>query len=201
MAEDTKLKALLKDRKIAILGVLVCVFAVSLTYRLLHPFRQGRVSELTYAPGDAHAGVRKKVVQGAARPSQDRMVKLELFEHPPTPSGKVVRNPFFEPRAAPKPDKTKRNKAADAAKPVKTVPPIVAKREQVKKDLSRFKSFGYLDDGSDRVLFLERGKSILVVRKGDRIDGKYLVKEITEKRLTLRAQNIDEDVHIDLKGQ
>ena len=56
------------------------------------------------------------------------------------------------------------------------------------------------DNDGERILFLERGKQILVIRKGDRIYGKYIVKEITQKELTLTALNINEDIHIDLSG-
>ena len=75
------------------------------------------------------------------------------------------------------------------------------KRQKVKKDLSLFRSFGYLEESNgERFLFLEKGKRIMVIRKGDRIDGKYIVKDITEKKLTLTAISINEDVHIDLGG-
>jgi hypothetical protein len=69
---------------------------------------------------------------------------------------------------------------------------------QVEQELNDFKSFGYLESSKGITLFLERGKQILVVRKGDRIDGKYIVKDITSKELTLTAMAINEDIHIDI---
>ena len=49
-----------------------------------------------------------------------------------------------------------------------------------------------------KTLFLERGKDIFIIKEGDRIDDKYLIKEITETMLTLRAEEIDEDIHLDI---
>jgi hypothetical protein len=60
--------------------------------------------------------------------------------------------------------------------------------------------FGYYEGLGHMKLFVERGREILVISEGDKIDGKYLVKKIGNTQLTLRAENIGEDVHIDLSG-
>jgi len=40
----------------------------------------------------------------------------------------------------------------------------------------------------------------MLVRKGDRIEGKYLVKEITKNELTMTVIPGNEIVHIDISG-
>jgi len=71
---------------------------------------------------------------------------------------------------------------------------------RVEYELSSFRSFGYMERGGERILFLEKGKQIMLVRKGDTIEGKYLVKEITKNELTLTVIPGNESVHIDLSG-
>ncbi|MBW2018089.1 MAG: hypothetical protein JRJ01_14835 [Deltaproteobacteria bacterium] len=68
----------------------------------------------------------------------------------------------------------------------------------MEEDLSTFRTFGYLDRDNERILFLEHGNDILVIKEGDWIEGKYLVKEISKDRLTLWAKNIKENVFVDL---
>ena len=46
------------------------------------------------------------------------------------------------------------------------------------------------------VQYYRRGKEVLVVRKGDRIDGKYTVEDITDQTVTLKARQLDEPLYI-----
>jgi hypothetical protein len=39
-----------------------------------------------------------------------------------------------------------------------------------------------------------------LVRKGDRINGKYFVENITDQRVVLKAEKINEPVYIDISG-
>ena len=77
--------------------------------------------------------------------------------------------------------------------------PMEAKKKlNTEQELSQFKAFGYLENIDGITLFIEKGKQILVVREGDRIDGRYLVKNITKKELTMTAMDINKDIHIAL---
>jgi hypothetical protein len=58
--------------------------------------------------------------------------------------------------------------------------------------------FGFYRSKGETVIFLERENEILVVREGDRIDGKYLVKRIEKETMILRAEQLQEDFRIDL---
>jgi len=37
-----------------------------------------------------------------------------------------------------------------------------------------------------------------VIHEGDKIEGKYQIKKITEKQITLYAEQFDEIVHLDM---
>ena len=193
------MQAILKNRKKLILIVSLLIFAGALVYRITHPFKQERVKELTYTGRETRVPVKKEYTQGnqIMKPvPEENLVKLDLLMNPPKHSRKISKNIFTGQKII---DEKPINKTAVKDEiPQKTVPVTVDKKRQVENDLSKFKSFGYLERNGERTLFLERGKQILAIRKGDKIDGKYIVKDITEKELTITALSINEDVHIDL---
>ena len=84
------------DRKKIIMVVLVIIFLISLVYRIMHPFRQESVTELTYVgdrvvvkaiKGDSGLSGQKASEEGAK-------VRIDLFLNPPRHKGKVIRNVF-----------------------------------------------------------------------------------------------------------
>ena len=186
------------DRKKIILVVLVAIFCISLIYRIMHPFMQESVAELTY--------VGKRVVVKSIKRTSDHpgekasnagtKVLLDLFLSPPKHKGKVIRN-VFEATMAKKsmqPKGTaKKNEQQNAAL---TVPKEENPIASAKQDISRFNVFGMFESKDEKVVFLERGKEVLVVRKGDRIDGKYTVEDITDQTVTLKARQLDEPLYI-----
>lgn len=186
------------DRKKIIMVVLVVVFLISLVYRIMHPFKQESVTELTY--------VGKRVVvksikttadrSGAKASIGERKVLLDLFMNPPRHKSKVIRNVFEATtvkKTTPPPDTAKEKERQKTA-------PAIPKEENTlasaKQALSRFNVFGMFERGDEKVVFLERGKEVLVVRKGDRIDGKYFVEKITDQKVTLKARQLNERVYI-----
>lgn len=195
------MNTIFKDRKKIILIIALCIFAASLIYRITHPYRQERVAELTYTGQRLQIPKKDQAQQVKVSSHKEDLVRLDLFFNPPVRSRKVSKNIFSDQKMIPK-------VSEDTAmtEPIEEIaedntPVVTDKRAQVENDLSQFKSFGYMEDNDgERILFLERGKQILVIRKGDRIYGKYIVKEITQKELTLTALNINEDIHIDLSG-
>jgi hypothetical protein len=188
-----------QGRKKTVLAVCACLFAASLTYRILNPYEQKTVTQLTFTGKPVRSPVAKRAGARSTAAKAKEGVLIDLFLSPPPHSGKVQKNVFFlqksrEPEnrvaAAPPIQKPVASPAAPAS--------VMDKRLKVQEELSRFKSFGFMQQGNQRILFLERGKDIFVIRVGDRIDGKYLVKSITEKALIIRAESIDEDVRIEL---
>jgi hypothetical protein len=187
---------LLKNKKKIILLVSVCIFAVSLIYRVTHPYKQTRVDALTYSGDKSRVRNSKVISKDVTISVETPLVKLDLFLNPPVHSREQRKNIFLgqgiiaeDRNLSDKAeiDQTSENKAA----------PTTAEN-QIEDDLSSFRSFGYMESNGERLLFLERGKQIMVVRKGDRIEGKYLVKDITKEELTLTVISNNESVHIDL---
>ncbi|MBC2695639.1 MAG: hypothetical protein HF982_10275 [Desulfobacteraceae bacterium] len=190
------------DRKKKILAILAVIFVISLVYRIMNPFKQEKVTVLKYTESHRQKTTRKSIsTKTKKKSSSSSYVMLDLFTTPPKHSDKVIKNIFFKKKPAEK------KILIDSKYNMKTeVLTIEDPVEKIKKELSKFRIFGSYESGDEIVLFLERGKQIIVIHKGDRIDGKYLVEKITKQLVTLSTDNIDEKLHIrsplsDLKSQ
>jgi len=188
------------ERKKIILFLLLTLLAGSIIYRVQHPFEQKRVSRLNYGNSKASPLARadqtprgkdgRRVSGGAS------LSDIKLFLDPVKHSGVVIRDPFFEKEiqvkhAAPSPVPTPTS-STQWPKPVED--PV----QKVKRELSQFRVFGSFESNGETVLFMERGRDILVVRKGDWIDGRFQLKDISSHSISIWASEIGEDVHIAL---
>jgi hypothetical protein len=185
------------DRNKKILYALVILLGLSLAYRIFHPFQQKEVASLKYRNG-VQGQTSRKIPENRTNPHRAPSVKLSLLEKPAQRSRDVLRNPFFEEKPvapAKQLDPTPNRSEPEPARPAPPDP-----METVNRELGQMKVFGYYEGPGDTKLFIERGREILVLSEGDKIDGKYLVKEIGNTRVTLRAEHIGQDVHIDLSG-
>lgn len=198
MAKGSNTGSIGRDRKKTLLAVLACIFVLSLTYRLLNPYEQKRVKNLTFTGEKAPAAGRKKPSANFDLRSGDLSIRLDLLTDRRIHSGTVQKNLFFEETTVPVKEKPVDIIKAPPKETEKPISHLENKRLQIQQELSDFKTFGFLELNNEKTLFLERGKDIFIIRKGDRVNGKYLVKEISESMLTLRAEEINEDVHIDI---
>lgn len=189
-----------------LLAVLLLFMAVTVIYRFLNPVRQERVASLTYT------GAPK--ASAAETAEQDRIGDFQamvgLMEAPPVHPGDVISGHFFQTMSAPSPPPQASESESESPPELPLdlesetldalpAPAPETPESRVHRDLSRLKVLGLYASGRDRAVFFQRNKQTLVVRKGDRIDGKYLVTEITADAITLEAEHLKEKVHIDLK--
>lgn len=167
-----------RNQKILI-GLLVTL-AIALAYRLTNPFEQETVDRLTYARATKVAPAK---VEGTSQ--HQAQVRLDLFRSPPQSSVTLQRD-LFRPPSASKPS------GEENMKPTAPAPKLRPKndREKIQEHFQRFKAFGSYQHGEKIYLFLERGKQVLVVGRGDRIDGKYEITEVTEKSATISAEGL-----------
>ncbi len=189
------------DRKKQLLIFLGIIFAISLVYRLLHPFRQQTVEELTYT-GERPAAVEvEKVIsyqEAMGFSDVKRNVMIDLFFNAPHHSANVMKDIFSD-----KSSGLTRTTSNIAAVSKDTAGKVAMSQKktplaQMYQDLSQLKVFGIYEDGSEKVLFLENEKGVTLVRKGDRIDGKYHVKNITDLSLIIRSEKLHMNVSYDI---
>jgi len=191
------MKELFRDKKKIILGLLILVFAVSLVYRVTHPYRQQKVDRLTYTGGKSETPKKVSNLKEAdVSTVEEPLVILDMFYEPSAHSREQTRNIFSMEedieKASALPDQNRVDQTAvDNALTMEV-------ENSIEDDLSSFRTFGYMETGKERILFLEKGEQIILIRKGDRIEGKYLVEDITKNELSLRVISNNEKVHIDL---
>ncbi|MBW2094080.1 MAG: hypothetical protein JRI80_04255, partial [Deltaproteobacteria bacterium] len=180
-----------------ILSLLVIIFVASLAYRMTHPYRQQKVPRLTYSGSRKRVIVKKNTAKGDDEVLKCPEVLMGLFAKSQHHHGEVIHDPFFRPEAkAPREIKP----PVEVAKPPEETskPPGEDPRVRAQRELSSFRVFGSCQGNGTNMLFLERGKDIFIVRPGDKIDGKYLVRSINGNSLEVWAEEIQEDIHIDL---
>ena len=68
-------------------------------------------------------------------------------------------------------------------------PPVVPESPEavMQRDLAQFTFVGFLDKERKKTIFLSKNKEIFLVKKGERIAGKYEAAAITDEALTIRA--------------
>ncbi len=158
------------DNKQKLLIGLVVVLALVLTYRLANPFRQETVAKLTYGRTNRiPAGSADASGSHAASPPTKIMTALLTT---PTPLEQMTfRDPFRRPTPkamASPPEQTLKQPESRTQSP----------EQHAKEALGRFKTFGAYTQGDRTSLFLQRGKQVLVVKVGDRIDGRFTIEAI-----------------------
>ena len=70
---------------------------------------------------------------------------------------------------------------------------------EIIKDLISYRFYGTYKSEDKRAIFLVRNKLVLVASIGDRIDGKYLIEDIQDNYIRLKALDLNEIIHIDIR--
>ncbi len=171
---------------------LVLFLVVLLTYRVFNPYRQKTVSKLTYARTTKISPTSLKDPYGT-NTQRPTTVMTALFKDPPRVVAATLRDPFRKAVSSP---------PARTTKPVNLKPQPPPQRsalEQAKERLSRFKVFGSFSQGGRASLFLQRGKQVLVISAGDRLDGKFKIESINGHSAVVSTSDIEEpfDFHFE----
>lgn len=182
------------NRQRALLAALIAVFACSLVYSFLRMPRQKRVEKLTYQPGMTAQPV--KSVQN--RDSDGVRVRLDLLERTQSgmPSGgRNIFQPIFAteikkssvPLPPPPPPPLPEMRLPPPSIQVQAPPPQIIEPTPLQRDLATFTFLGFLKKENRKTIFLSNGKEIFVVKKGDKISGKYDVTSLTDEALTISS--------------
>lgn len=191
------------NRQKVALTVLLAIFACSLVISYLRMPRQKSVEKLTYVSG-MKVPVAKQA-QGSAR-EEDR-VHLELLDRRPSAGVNVKRNIFGNlfaevkkpiiPLPPPPPPPVKPPVAVEPPKDVPP-PPMVVEPTPLQREMARFTFLGFLKKDNRKTIFLTNDKEIFVVKKGDKILGKYDVTSLTEEALTISSMQDGGEIIIPL---
>ena len=185
-----------------ILAFLLIALAVSVIYRVTHPFKQEQVDALTFDGKKHIKRTSDNTVDGFRTSPTD--ILLNLINTPLNHSGRVVKNIFTAVSSA-------HEGAGKAVNEIRKqdmattdeVNPKDNGIDSAKKngdELSNFKVFGMYENEQDKVIFLERGKDILALREGDIVDGKFKIQTISSKMVTITTKHSDRPLIIDMNG-
>lgn len=188
------------NRQRAILAALLILFACSIVYSVLRMPKQERVAKLTYQPGMTAKPLKADQVSEA----DAARVRLDLLERGAGTLPGGGRNIFHTLFAAGS-KKTLIPLPPPPPPPERIVePPPVASAPQVieptpmQREMATFTFLGFLKKDNRKTIFLSNDKEIFVVKKGDKISGKYDVTALTEEAITITSVSSGGEIVIPL---
>lgn len=184
-----------------ILIVLLGVLFIAIIYRILNPYRQPTVAKLKYTgKADRDKTPSHAIRLDEKRLTADQTVLIDLLVNPPRHSDKTVKDMFVL-------SKTPAVQAEEIVADPKTSgtaeSPLVEKPDpyaQINEAIRQFTIFGIYERNKEKVVFLEKGKDVLMVREGDRIDGKYLIERITDQEVVFKVEELNAPITINIQG-
>lgn len=178
------------NRQRLVLTICLGLFVCSLLYAFLRMPRLKTVEKLKYVPG---------MTTEAARAPQNKdadtvRVRLDLLD---SKKGRVFsggKNIFYGIFMEP-PKKTILPLPLPPPPPPVIPPPplpvpsqpVVVEPTPLQREMATFTFLGFLKKDNRKTIFLSNGKEIFLVKKGDKIAGKYDVTSLTEETLTISS--------------
>lgn len=198
------------NRQRLILFVLAILLVLAVVWSYSARPRQKTVSTLKYPPvqkGGAVAPPAKPASGGAsdgrilalAVPQQDQMsfkgYRRNIFKPVFVDEVKLTKQKAvaLKPPAVALPVPPPKSAPPEPAQPV----PVIAARPE-SAPLARFTFLGFLKKDAQRTIFLAKDKDIILVKKGDKIAGRYEASSITDQALTLVVSDTGDEIVIPL---
>jgi len=188
------------SKKHIIFIIAVVFLTVSIIYRLLNPFVQPEVNTLTFT-GE------KDLKTGKAEHAELKAEKLELqtpvlkFLNKPEVSAKVYKD-LFSTYKPPNKLAKKKKSSVNVDEEVQKGQEFEIKKEsiqEVKEYISSYRVYGTYNSKNTKAVFLAKSRLVLVAKIGDRLDGKYLIDDIQENYIKIRALELNETIHLDMR--
>ncbi len=178
------------NRQKLVLAVLFLVLAGALVYSYVRMPRQKTVDKLTFTTGMV-ATPRSKPT-GA---SLENRLRLDMLDQVANRLSGIRRNifkPIFSeevkdiklPPFPPPPPPPVKAVVAPPPPPVVTSAPVIVPTP-VQMDMAKFTFLGFMKKDNKKTIFLSSNKEIFLVKKGDKVAGKYEVANITDEALTI----------------
>jgi hypothetical protein len=191
------------NRQRLILFILVTIFAIAAVWSFTAIPRPKTVDRLTYPPG-VQTKPSPPVAQKSVREAYDgRMLNIILLEKE-QPEYKGYHRNIFKPIFV---DEQKLLKQKAAAIKPPQLPPVQSQKaapvapvapQPESAPLARFTFLGFLKKDAQRTIFLSKDKDIILVKKGDKVAGRYEATTITDQALTLLVTDTGGEIVIPL---
>lgn len=190
------------NRQRAILAALLILFAGSIVYSVLRMPKLEKVAKLTYQPG--MTAKPPKADQGSE--ADVARVRLDLLERGVGTLPGGGRNIFHSLFAAgskrtliplPPPPPPPPPERIVEPPPVASTPQVI-EPTPLQREMATFTFLGFLKKDNRKTIFLSNDKEIFVVKKGDKISGKYDVTALTEEAITITSVSSGGEIVIPL---
>lgn len=195
------------NRQRLILFVLAILFVVAVIWSYTAIPRYKTVSTIKRSPGKQVKTTAPPAKSTSGTTVDNRVLKLALLEQGQA-SFKGYRRNIFKPLFVDELKLAKQKAVAVMSQslippnkpvqiePAQPVAPVVA--QPVTVPLARFTFLGFLKKDAQRTIFLAKDKDIILVKKGDKIAGRYEASSITDQALTLRVSDTGDEIVIPL---
>ena len=182
------------NRQRLILAVFLGLFFCSLLYSYVRMPRQKTVDKLKYVTGMT-API---ATAAAAKDADNARLRLDLLDARPGRSSTGGKNIFYGifaepakkavlPLPLPPPPPPVLKPQLSVPLEVKPPVPAVAEPTVLQREMATFTFLGFLLKENRKTIFLSNGKEIFLVKKGDKIAGKYAVTALTDEALTIAS--------------
>lgn len=191
------------NRRHLVLFIALLLLAATVGYRLMNPFVQPEVKQLTYT--GKQQTISGKQENGPVKTSKLTPVEdtVSWFLNKPDLTAKVHQDLFaaYQP-PLPKSPPQEENLTAENDTPDDMSPLDAIKEDPIQKAkeyVASYKFYGSYKSRTTRAIFLARDKLVLVAKKGDRLNGKFQIDDIQDNHIRIKALDLNETIHLDMR--
>ncbi|MDA3915446.1 MAG: hypothetical protein PF690_00530 [Deltaproteobacteria bacterium] len=189
------------SKKHIIFIIVVFFLMIAIIYRILNPFVQQEVNTLTFT------GEKKSVKTDKAEHAILQAEKVESqtlvskFLNKPEVSAKVY-NDLFSTYKPPNKLAKKKKVNIPADRDIQNRQKLDIKKDslqEIKEYITSYRVYGIYKSENTKAIFLAKNKLVLVAQTGDRLDGKYLIDDIQDNYIKIKALEFNETIRLDMR--
>ena len=175
------------NRQKLLLFLVLILLIIAVGYAYFRTPRQKAVTQLKFASGGAPSD---RTPREAAPKPDEKKLHLELLDRNAATFSGFKRNIFWLPplkstiRIPPPPPPPPPPPSPPPPPPPAAVPDEAS---VAKAEMAKFTFLGFLQKDARKTIFLSKDNEIILVKKGDRIAGRYEVANITDDVLTINS--------------
>ena len=196
------------SKKHIILILSVFLLIISIIYRVLNPFEQQKVDKLTFTGkkiSKTDIVAEKSLIPEKKSQSQTQhqpQTLVSKFLNKPEISAKIYKD-LFSIYKPPSKQVAVKKVYIPVDKDIQTrqMTNIIKKDsvQEIKEYLCSYRVYGTYKSENTKAVFLSKNKLVLCAKIGDRLDGKYLIDDIQDNYITIKALALNETIHLDMR--
>ena len=190
----------LSKKHIIFIMVVFCLM-IAIIYRVLNPFVQQEVNILTFT-GEGKSIKTDKAEHAILQAEKvESQTLVSKFLNKPKVSAKVYKD-LFSIYKPPNKLAQKKKVSVPADGDVQNRQKLDIKKDsvqEIKEYISSYRVYGIYKSENTKAIFLAKNKLVLVAQIGDRLDGKYLIDDIQDNYIRIKALELNETIHLDMR--